>query len=417
MKDWLVYINSLHLREVDLELSRVSCLPKKLSLNNFNCPVVTVTGTNGKGSVIKLLESIYLAAGYNVAAYTSPHLLRFNERLQLNGKSASDQLFIEAFKFVEENRNNQPLSFFEFTTLAVFYICKKQKLDILLLEVGLGGRLDIVNIVEPDVAVITTIDIDHTDWLGDDRESIGREKAGIIRHSKPIVCGDPNPPVSVLERAQSLEAHFYQFEKDFFAIIHRKNWQWRGPGNSYHYRLPLPTLKIQNVASSLMVTYCLQEKLPITQFSLVAGIKGAFLPGRFEQIQIPATIIFDVAHNPQATRYLSEKLRGIHHVGRNLGVIGMLKDKDITGTLKPMLSCIDQWYAGTLLENRGANSETLRNMLAALQVENCYNFDSIADAFKKAIKDCRRQDRIVVFGSFHTVAMAKYYLLGSEYGN
>ena len=417
MKDWLVYINSLHLRAIDLGLSRISCLPKKLLLNNFDCLVVTVAGTNGKGSVIKSLESIYLAAGYNVAAYTSPHLLRFNERLQLNGESVSDELFIEAFKFVEKNRSNQPLSFFEFTTLAVFYICAKQKLDILLLEVGLGGRLDVVNIVEPDLAVITVIDIDHTNWLGNNRESIGREKAGIIRRFKPVICGDPNPPVSVLEQAQLLKAHFYQFEKDFFSVGHKKNWQWIGPNNSCYHQLPLPALKMQNVASSLMVIHCLQKKLPVNQFSLVTGIKEAFLPGRFEQIQATATIIFDVAHNPQATCYLSKKLSEIHHIGRTLGVVGMLGDKDIAGTLQPMLSCIDYWYTGTLLEHRGANGGILRNILAVLQVKNCDNFNSIADAFKKALEDCQRQDRIVVFGSFHTVAMAKNYLLEIEHGN
>ncbi|ACJ18446.1 bifunctional tetrahydrofolate synthase/dihydrofolate synthase [Coxiella burnetii] len=416
MKNWLAYINSLHSREIDLGLSRITSLAEKLSLNNFACPVVTVAGTNGKGSVVKSLESIYLAAGYKVAAYTSPHLLQFNERLRLNGEPATDELFIEAFKFIEDNRNHQPLSFFEFTTLAIFYICKKQNLDILLLEVGLGGRLDAVNIVEPDVTVITTIDIDHTDWLGEDRESIGREKAGIIRRHKPVIGGDPNLPNSVYEQVHLLEAPFYQLEKDFFAVSTKENWQWQGPTQDYQ-GLPLPSLKIENIATSLMVIHCLQSQLPVSQHSLIAGIKNAVLPGRFEWIQTPAPIVFDVAHNPQATAYLSEQLRKTDHAGRTLGVVGMLRDKDIPGALKPMLSCIDQWYAGTLSESRGATSANLQNVLSELQVENCYNFDSVADAFKKAVEDCRPQDRIVVFGSFYTVAMAKEVLLGGENGN
>ena len=417
MKDWLNYINSLHSREIDLGLSRISPLAEELSLNNFPCYVVIVAGTNGKGSVIKSLESIYLSENYKVAAYTSPHILRFNERLRLNGKSLADEAFIEAFKFIEDHRNRQPLSFFEFTTLAIFYICKKQNLDILLLEVGLGGRLDAVNIVEPDVSVITTVDIDHMDWLGGDRESIGREKAGIIRRYKPIICGDPSPPKSVCKRAKLLEAPFYQFKKDFFAVSNGKNWQWQGPSSVSYDSLPLPTLKIQNVATSLMVIHCLQKQLPVMYSSIVAGIKGAILPARFEQFQNPISFIFDVAHNLQATRYLSQQLQKTTHTGRTLGVVGMLKDKDIFGALKPMLSCIDQWYVITLSEPRGATSKSLQQVLAALQIKNCYNFESVADAFKKALEDCSRQDRIVVFGSFHTVAMAKKYLLGSKDGN
>ena len=209
MKEWLSYISKLHSRKIDLGLSRIIALAEKLSLRDFSCPVITVAGTNGKGSVIKFLESIYLAAGYRVAAYTSPHLLQFNERLRINGHSVADEALVNAFSFIENNRNNQPLSFFEFTTLAIFYICKKQPLDVLLLEIGLGGRLDAVNIVEPSVAVISNIDIDHTDYLGKNRESIGREKAGIIRWHKLIVCGDPNPPKSVYETAKKIRGAIF----------------------------------------------------------------------------------------------------------------------------------------------------------------------------------------------------------------
>ena len=416
MKEWLSYISKLHSREIDLGLSRVVTLAEKLSLRDFSCPVITVAGTNGKGSVIKFLESIYLAAGYRVAAYTSPHLLKFNERLRINGHSVADEKLVDAFSFVENNRNNQPLSFFEFTTLAIFYICKKQPLDVLLLEIGLGGRLDAVNIVEPNVAVISNIDIDHTNYLGKDRESIGREKAGIIRWHKLIVCGDPNPPKSVHETAKKLEAPFFQFETDFFAKVGEGIWEWQGPETVLE-KLPLPELKIQNAATSLMALHCLHERLPLSLNAIRNGINKAVLPGRFERVQKPAPIIFDVAHNPQAARYLAKKLQQTAYASRKtLAVVGMLQDKDIRGTFESMLSCVDQWYIGGLQkEARGATSENLMEVLVECKENSakiCYSFVSVTEAFKGALNNCGSQDRIVVFGSFHTVGIVKQYLSG-----
>ncbi|QTS84088.1 bifunctional tetrahydrofolate synthase/dihydrofolate synthase [Coxiella endosymbiont of Amblyomma nuttalli] len=414
MEDWLAYIDTLYSREIDLGLSRIIALAEKLSLRNFSCPVITVAGTNGKGSVIKFLESIYLTAGYRVAAYTSPHLLQFNERLRINGNAVANEVLVSAFSFIEKNRDNQPLSFFEFTTLAIFYICKKQPLDILLLEIGLGGRLDAVNIVEPSVAVISNIDIDHTDWLGKDRESIGREKAGIIRWHKLIVCGDPKPPQSVYETAKKLEAPFFQFEIDFFAKVDDGMWKWQGP-ETFFEKLPLPDLKIQNAATSLMALHCLQRCLPLSLDAIRDGINKATLPGRFECVQIPVSIIFDVAHNPQATRYLAEKLQKTKHAGQTLAVVGILQDKDIKGIFESMLSCVDQWYIGGLQEEaRGATGESLMEVLVEYRgvdsVKTCYNFVSVTEAFKRALNNCRLQDRIVVFGSFHTVGIVKQYL-------
>lgn len=410
MNGWLDYINTLHCYEIDLGLSRVTGLAKKLGLSTFSCPVITVAGTNGKGSVIKSLESIYLAAGYQVAAYTSPHLLCFNERLRFNGEPILDRNFIEAFVFIEKNRDQKPLSFFEFTTLACLYMCKKLALDVLLLEVGLGGRLDAVNVINPDVAVITTIDIDHTDWLGHDRESIGREKAGIFLAHRPVICGDPNPPESLLEAAQLLQAPIFQFMKDFSVIENRKTWKWKGPKINYD-ALPFPKLKTQNVATSLMVVTHLQDRLPVKELAIVTGIQKAILPGRFERVEKPVSIIFDVAHNPQATHYLAEQLCRSCHSGRTFAVVGMLKDKDIVGTFLPMLACVDRWYVGSLSEIRGASGEKLAGILRTEGVADCYNFTSIDEAFEKAIVQCKRKDdRIVVFGSFHTVAIAKKFL-------
>ena len=409
MNGWLDYINTFHCREIDLGLSRVTSLAKKLGLSTFSCPVITVAGTNGKGSVIKSLESIYLAAGYQVAAYTSPHLLCFNERLRLNGEPMLDRNFIESFAFIEKNRDQQPLSFFEFTTLACFYICKKLVLDVLLLEVGLGGRLDAVNVIDSDVAVITTIDIDHTDWLGNDRESIGREKAGIFWTHRPVICGDPNPPKSLLGAAQLLKAPVFQFMKDFSVIKNEKTWEWQGPKVNYD-ALPLPQLKTQNVATSLMVVTQLQDRLPVKKLAIITGIQTAILPGRFERVEKPVSIIFDVAHNPQATHYLAEQLRCSCHLGQTFAVVGMLKDKDISGAFLPMFSCVDRWYVGGLSETRGASGEKLAGILRTEGIEDCYNFTSIDKAFEQAIVQCKKQDRIVVFGSFYTVAIAKRFL-------
>ena len=409
MNDWLDYINTLHYREIDLGLSRIKNLAKKLGLSTFSCPVITVAGTNGKGSVIKSLESIYLAAGYQVAAYTSPHLLFFNERLRVNNELILNKDFIEAFVFIEKHRGQQPLSFFEFTTLACLYICKKLALNILLLEVGLGGRLDAVNVINSDVAVITTIDIDHTNWLGNDRESIGREKAGIFRAHRPVVCGDPNPPKSIIEEAQLLQAPIFQFMKDFLIIENEKTWNWQGPNINYS-ALPPPKLKIQNVATSLMVVTQLQASLPVQELDIITGIQKATLPDRFERVEEPVSIIFDVAHNPQATHYLAEQLRGSPYSGRTFAVVGMLKDKDILGAFSPMLSCIDRWYVGSLAEKRGALGERLAKILRTEGVKDCYNFTSISEAFEKAIAQCEVHDRIVVFGSFYTVAIAKQFL-------
>ncbi|AJC50568.1 bifunctional tetrahydrofolate synthase/dihydrofolate synthase [Coxiella endosymbiont of Amblyomma americanum] len=407
MHAWLNYINSLYYREIDLGLSRIIDLSRKLGVSTFSCPVVTVAGTNGKGSVIKLLESIYLASGYQVAAYTSPHLFIFNERLRFNSKPMLDRNFIEAFALIEKNRDRQSLSFFEFTTLACLYICKKLALDVLLLEVGLGGRLDAVNVIDPDISVITTVDIDHTDWLGNDRESIGREKAGIFRAHHPVICGDPNPPRSIFEVAQPLQSPIFQFMRDFSVIESKKTWKWLGPRNVNYGNLPLPQLKIQNVATSLMVINQLQDWLPVRELSIVTGIRKAFLPNCFEKVNQPVSLIFDVAHNPQAARYLAEQLCCSPHSGRTFAVIGMLKDKDIQGTIEPMLTCVDRWYVGSLPEMRGAAGEKITDLLRREGVKNCYNFTSIDQAFKQAIAQCEENDRVVVFGSFYTVAMAK----------
>ena len=405
---WLNTIYALHPRDIDLGLERIATLANTLRLTKFSCPVITVAGTNGKGSVIKFLESIYLSAGYRVAAFTSPHILTFNERLRINGESVSDEQLIWAFESIERARSDQSLSFFEFTTLAILLICQRISIDVLLLEVGLGGRLDAVNIVDPSLSVITNIDIDHTEWLGSDRESIGREKAGIIREKTPLVCGDPDPPQSVLDIAEESRAPVYCAGRDFSAEENYSEgvWSWAGPDKRY-LQLSWPSLKVQNAATSLMVIDCLQSRLPVTQYSIMRGVKKATLPGRFEAVERPRKIIYDVAHNPQATKYLALKMRSLSRSGRVLVVVGMLKDKDIAKAVAHLIPLVDAWYVASLEVPRGASDVEIMLELTTQGVKSCYNFASVKAAMEQAVRDCSEQDRMLVFGSFYTVSMAK----------
>ncbi len=410
VSDWLDYLYHLHPKEIDLGLSRISDLAERLFLRKFSCPVITVAGTNGKGSVVRFLECIYLAAGYQVATYTSPHLICFNERLRMNGKEVADEALLEAFSVIEKNRGELALTFFEFTTLAALWICQKQALDLLILEVGLGGRLDAVNIVDADVAVITSIDIDHVDWLGPDRESIGREKAGILRSGKPLVCGDASPPDSIRHQVQQQGSPYFQFETDYAINHFDDGWEWCGPDRRYS-RLPLTHLKLQNAATAIMVIELLQTVLPITPFAILTGLSRAQLPGRFEMIESPVRVILDVAHNPQATNYLAAQLREHPIKGDTLSVVGMLRDKDISGSLAPLLSFIKGWYAADLSVPRGGTAAQIIHSLATQGVSCCYNFATVEDALGAAITRCGPNDQVLVFGSFYTVSLAKQFLL------
>lgn len=410
LSDWLVTLAHLHTSSIDLGLSRILPCAKALSLLSFSCPVVMVAGTNGKGSTVRLLESFYLAAGYRVAAYTSPHLIHFNERLRLQGEMVSDERLVEAFECIDRVRGDQGLSFFEFTTLACLWICQQAPLDVLLLEVGLGGRLDAVNVVEPDISVITSIGIDHVEWLGDNREAIGREKAGIFREARPVVCGDVSPPKTVLQRALDLSSPFYCLGKDFHVSQIGDKWVWESDAKRY-LNLPQPTLKLENAATALMVADLLQPRLPLTQFALLKGLKTAHLPGRFEQVNTPVKIIFDVAHNASSAAYLAEQLQAAPVLGSTFMVLAMLKDKAVQPTVDPLLPLADAWYVGGLTVPRGASCVEIMTQLAASPLKNCYNFDSVAEALRAALERASPMDRVVVLGSFHTVAEAKTELL------
>lgn len=408
LQEWLDYIQRIHFSAIDLGLERVLPLARALEVTRFDCPVITVGGTNGKGSVVETLQQIYRAAGYRVATYTSPHLLFFNERLCINGIVLPDAVWVRAFEVIEAARGNSSLSFFEFTTLAALWICRQQTLDVLILEVGLGGRLDAVNSVDASVAVVTNVDIDHVDWLGDSREKIGFEKAGIFRFGGRAVCGDPSPPEALLEVARKHRVALFCYRKDYHVVSHASHWDWIGPQKSY-YGLPPPQLRLQNVATAVMAQALLD--LPTTEVAIRTGVQQAKLPGRYESIELCCKVIFDVAHNPQATRALLERFLNENNQGRCFVVVGMLRDKDICGALLPWVHTVDTWYLASLPVERAAKATELAAILTENGAESCYNFESVAAAFETALENSEPHDVILVFGSFYTIAEAKRFLM------
>lgn len=399
LSDWLDYIGTLHTSSIDLGLSRILPLAEQLELRQFSCPVVVVGGTNGKGSVVRVLEAIYSAAGYRVAAYTSPHLIEFNERLQINAKNSANVDWERAFAVIEQVRETNALSFFEFVTLAALWICRQKNPDLMLLEIGLGGRLDAVNVVQSDVAVVTNVALDHMDWLGDTREKIAFEKAGIFDSTQKAVCGDPDPPQNLLKKSD------YCYQRDYKLELSADSWEFYGI--KHHYKsLPLPNLKPQNVSTALMVTELLD--LPIEKSAVIEGVKIK-LVGRYERYSGNPTVILDVAHNPQSCEYLAQRLAQEAVRGKRHAVVGMLADKNIAESLKNFIPLIDQWWVGGLEEfPRGASSGKLAiHLPTAAKLKTAID---IKTAFTEAMASAEREDSIIVFGSFHTVASAKKVL-------
>ena len=406
---WLQYIGEIHPVVIDLGLERVQIVADRLNLLKLNSTVIMIAGTNGKGSCVKMLESLYLTAGYSVAASTSPHLVNFNERLRVCGQEVSDHVLLQGFRAVEAARQQVSLSYFEFTTLAILYCVQQVEADITLLEVGLGGRLDAVNVVEPDIAVITNIDLDHMSYLGDTREKIGFEKAGIFRQGKPVVCGDPDPPQSIYQVASDIGSTLYCLNKEFSYKSNVNDWEFSGPNHCW-LELPTPHLKKQNIATSLAVAQLLFPRFSLNQVNVVRAIGSTRLAGRFELPDFPKRCVLDVAHNPQSMRWLVTQLQSLQIVGRILLVMGMLKDKSIDECLPCLLPMVEDWYVASIDDPRGATGEQLLQHLQALQVKNCYTFGSVSQAFEEALEQQGPDDWVVVCGSFHTVGAVKQFL-------
>jgi dihydrofolate synthase/folylpolyglutamate synthase len=357
-----------------------------------------------------MLEAILQQAGYRVGAYTSPHLLRYNERIRIDGEVVDDASLCAAFAAIDEVRGDTSLSYFEFGTLAALWLFRQSAPDIVLLEVGLGGRLDAVNIVDADVALVTAVDIDHSEWLGNDRESIGREKAGIFRRARPAVCADPHAPASLREVAAERGAVWYGLGEQFYILRRADSWQWRGP-QTHLVDLPMPALpgehQLYNAAGVLMVIDCLRQELPVSAAAMRAGLAGAALPGRCQIIPGPVELLLDVSHNPHGAAALAGLLETRPCTGQTHLVIGMLAGKDVEATLATLAPVVDHWYLAGLDQPRGLGADDLRRQAAKLpDTADAPCFVDVATAMTQAFANAIEGDRIVVCGSFHTVADA-----------
>jgi dihydrofolate synthase/folylpolyglutamate synthase len=408
LAEWLAWQETLHPVAIDLGLERIAAVARDLGLLAPACPVITVAGTNGKGSSVALLEAMLRAAGYRVGVYTSPHLLRYNERIRIDGVAVSDADLCAAFARVDAARGERSLTYFEFGTLAALLLFAAADLQAMVLEVGLGGRLDAVNILDADVALVTAIDIDHSAWLGDDRDSIGREKAGIFRAGRPAVCGDPDPPGSVPAAARALGADWHGRDGAFGYRVGERDWTWWGREREYAH-LPLPALvgahQLDNAAAVIQTLLCLEPRLPVARAALEQGLREVRLPGRFQRLPGPVERVLDVAHNPQGARVLAQTLGREAVAGRTRLVLGMLADKDVAAFVTPLAGLVDQWYLGGLDVPRGLDARALRERLPdELSAGRVTLAEDVPSAYRGAMAEARPGDRVVVCGSFHTVA-------------
>ena len=412
LDDWLAHCEQLHPKNIDMGLERVRAVAERLQIR-FDCPVITVAGTNGKGSTCAMLEAILLQAGYRTGVYTSPHLVRFEERLRLQGESVDASKLVASFADVErarcQNSSEISLTYFEFSTLAILDVMVRAGLDVVILEVGLGGRLDAVNIIEPDCAVITSVDLDHMAFLGTDREQIGREKAGIMRTGRPVVVSDPMPPQSVLDHATEIDAQLWRFGVDFNVTGDKQQWGWAGRGRRYS-GLAYPALRganqLVNAAGVLAVFAALRERLPVTAQAVRSGLAFVELPGRFQIIPGQPTLVLDVAHNPHSVAALTANLDAMGYFPTTHAVFGAMADKDLALMLGKINPLIDKWYftdlptfraesaAGLLHKWQACN--TRKDVTAAVYVDPLQALQAAIDAADPA-------DRIIVFGSFYTV--------------
>jgi dihydrofolate synthase/folylpolyglutamate synthase len=405
LQEWLAFIERQHPASIALGLERVAEVYSSLDCA-MAVPVITVGGTNGKGSTCAMLEAMLRAAGYRTALYTSPHLVRYNERVRIAGVEAGDAELAEAFAAVEASRKGTPLTYFEFGTLAALWLFCRAKIDAAILEVGLGGRLDAVNVVDPDCAVLTSVAIDHVDYLGADREAIGREKAGIFRRGRPAVVADPNPPQSVLQAPGQL----LLINRDFGYAAQERQWSYWGPGGrrgGLEYPALRGRVQLRNAAAALCALETLRDRLPLAMQEARRGLAEVSLPGRFQVLPGRPQIILDVAHNVEAARTLADNLAASAFAPETIGVCGMLRDKDIAGVLRETAPRITRWHLASLPGPRGATAEMIESNLGAGKIRK---FDSVSAAFAAAIEDAGENDKIVVFGSFLTVGEVTQWL-------
>jgi dihydrofolate synthase/folylpolyglutamate synthase len=419
LESWLQYISSVHPREIELGLGRSQRVAASLGLGKPAPLVVTVAGTNGKGSCVAAMEAILQQAGLKTGCYTSPHIHVFNERIRINASNVLDEPLIAAFEAIDGTRNDETLSYFEFATLAGLYLLRENDVDVALLEVGLGGRLDAVNIVDADVAVISSIGIDHTDWLGNDIESIAAEKAGIMRPNSPAVFGGEHPPRAIIERAQELDSPLFVYGHDFHAEENAANvtWRWRGQDRKAAPvnwpDLPIPSLMLSNVAAALQALKLLPISLEVEPVAV--ALDGLRLAGRFDKrtdLSNGRTIIFDVAHNPDAMAQLAMRVQS--HKAQNPGagriaaVLAVMADKDVIGMITALEYCVDIWYIAQVDEARSMAADEVAQTMKSVGIvpdqKRILQFDSVESAYRAACDQTEAQDIVLVTGSFFTVA-------------
>ncbi|MBB5865987.1 bifunctional tetrahydrofolate synthase/dihydrofolate synthase [Xanthomonas sp. 3058] len=423
LSDWLAYIEQQHPQNIAMGLERVREVATQLQLVAPAKHVVVVGGTNGKGSTVAFIEAIGRAAGWKVGAYTSPHLLRYNERVRLDGSEASDAQLVDAFAAVEAARGQTALTYFEYGTLAALWLLQHSGLDLAVLEIGLGGRLDAVNIIDSDVAVITTVDIDHTDWLGEDREAIGTEKAGIIRAWKPVVLGEIDPPSSVLRRAYQLGANAIRAGSDYFferidaPHADVQHWRWRDVAVTLE--LPMPALhapvQLANAAAAIAAVQALPVEVPHAAWA--QGIANAQVAGRLQRIDADGVqVLLDVGHNPQAARALADALGAHAHAGSTHAIYAALADKDVLGVVEAVAAQVDHWALAGLEGARGQSAQALLARLHGSAAAQAACHVDVASALRAVLAQAKPGDRVLVFGSFHTVADAVQVLHSAHPG-
>ncbi len=408
LQDWLDFCERLHPVAIDMGLERVREVAGRLSLR-FECPVITVAGTNGKGSTCAMLEAILLQAGYRTGVYTSPHLVHFEERCRLSGASVAPADLAEAFAAVEAVRGDVSLTYFEFSTLAILWRMSRAEPDAVILEVGLGGRLDAVNIIDADCAVITSVDLDHMAILGPDRETIGREKAGIMRPGRTVVVSDPVPPQSVTAYAEALGADLWRFGRDFNFSGDKQQWAWAGRGRRYS-GMAYPALRganqLVNASGVLAALEALRSRIPVTAQAVRNGLAMVELPGRFQIVPGEPVLVLDVAHNPHSVAALAENLDAMGFYPNTHAVFGAMADKDLPPMLQRLNPLVDRWYFTDLPLPRAAAARDLQQAWQAQNTRQDVTTSVHADphsALQAAISAADPADRIVVFGSFHTV--------------
>jgi len=407
---WLKWQESLHFTAIELGLERCRRVANNIGLLKPAYNVISVAGTNGKGSSTTMLDQILRNADYKIGRYTSPHLLRYNERICINGEEVTDAELCESFDRIDRARGDISLTYFEFGTLAALDLFRQHNVELAILEVGLGGRLDAVNILDADVALITSIDLDHQQWLGDNRESIGREKAGIFRNKAPAICSDPNPPQSILDCADALGTPLAVSGRDFQFSINDDTWSWSFNNTSFD-ELPRPMqysdFQLQNAAGVLMVLDKIRDEYPVSLEDIKQGLNSFRLDGRMQIIPGEIPTILDVAHNSGSVRALVENLRKIPCVGQTHLLVGMLKDKEPLEVFKILNEITNSWHVVTLSQDRGCEAKTLISDLESLGInENVTEYTCVDEALDKLHKSSTPGDRIVVTGSFLTVGAA-----------